>query len=67
MERRGISPLIATVLLVGLVITISIVVFTWSSGLLEGQQEDLSEEFIMRLFKAIHQESINHQERVIND
>lgn len=35
--------------------------------ILEGQQEDLSEEFIMRLFKAIHQESINHQKRVIND
>jgi chorismate mutase len=26
----------------------------------------LSEEFILKLFKAIHQESISHQEKVIN-
>jgi len=26
----------------------------------------LSEDFITRIFKAIHQESINHQEKVIN-
>jgi chorismate mutase len=26
----------------------------------------LSEEFILKMFKAIHQESINHQERKIN-
>lgn len=32
----------------------------------EGEDKDLSEEFILRLFKAIHQESISHQERVIN-
>ncbi|HNQ27483.1 MAG TPA: bifunctional 3-deoxy-7-phosphoheptulonate synthase/chorismate mutase type II [Aquaticitalea sp.] len=33
---------------------------------LEGEEKGLSEEFILKLFKAIHQESINHQERIIN-
>lgn len=33
---------------------------------LEGNEKGLSEEFILKLFKAIHQESINHQEKVIN-
>ncbi|NMH87178.1 bifunctional 3-deoxy-7-phosphoheptulonate synthase/chorismate mutase type II [Flavivirga algicola] len=33
---------------------------------LEGQEHGLSEEFILRMFKAIHQESINHQEKIIN-
>ncbi len=33
---------------------------------LEGEEQGLSEEFILKLFKAIHQESINHQEKVIN-
>lgn len=33
---------------------------------LEGQDKGLSEEFILKLFKAIHQESINHQEKIIN-
>ena len=32
----------------------------------EGGERGLSEEFITRIFKAIHQESINHQEKVIN-
>ena len=32
----------------------------------EGEQKNLSDEFILRLFKAIHQESITHQERIIN-
>ena len=32
---------------------------------LEGEQHGLSEEFILRLFKAVHQESINHQEKVM--
>ncbi len=32
---------------------------------LEGEQVGLSEEFILRLFKAVHQESINHQEKVM--
>ncbi len=34
--------------------------------ILEGEEKGLSEEFILRLFKAIHQESINHQKKVIN-
>ena len=34
--------------------------------IVEGEDKGLSEEFILRLFKAIHQESISHQERVIN-
>ncbi len=32
--------------------------------ILEGEQHNLSEEFILRVFKAIHQESINHQKKV---
>ena len=35
--------------------------------ILEGEGHGLSEEFILRMFKAVHQESINHQERVINN
>jgi chorismate mutase len=34
--------------------------------ILQGDEKNLSEEFILRVFKAIHQESINHQEKVIN-
>jgi len=34
--------------------------------ILEGEQKGLSEEFVLKLFKAIHQESISHQEKVIN-
>ncbi|MGB0376226.1 MAG: chorismate mutase [Flavobacteriaceae bacterium] len=34
--------------------------------ILEGEERGLSEEFVLRFFKAIHQESINHQERIIN-
>jgi len=33
---------------------------------LEGDERGLSEEFILKMFKAIHQESINHQEKIIN-
>ena len=33
--------------------------------ILEGQEKGLSEEFVLRMFKAIHQESINHQEKII--
>jgi chorismate mutase len=33
---------------------------------LEGEERGLSEEFVLRMFKAIHQESINHQEKIIN-
>ncbi|WNM20033.1 bifunctional 3-deoxy-7-phosphoheptulonate synthase/chorismate mutase type II [Flavobacterium capsici] len=34
--------------------------------ILDGEEKGLSEEFILKLFKAIHQESINHQEKIIN-
>jgi len=34
--------------------------------ILEGESKGLSEEFILKMFKAIHQESIVHQERIIN-
>lgn len=33
--------------------------------ILEGEEHGLSEEFVLRMFKAIHQESINHQEKII--
>ena len=33
---------------------------------LDGEEKGLSEEFILRLFKAIHQESIGHQEKIMN-
>jgi chorismate mutase len=32
--------------------------------ILDGESKGLSEEFILKIFKAIHQESINHQEKV---
>ncbi|MBD0726386.1 3-deoxy-7-phosphoheptulonate synthase [Flavobacterium sp. L1I52] len=32
----------------------------------EGAKKGLSEEFITKLFKSIHQESIEHQEKIIN-
>ena len=34
--------------------------------ILEGEKVGLSEEFVLKMFKAIHQESINHQEKIIN-
>lgn len=33
--------------------------------ILEGEGAGLSEEFILRVFKAIHQESINHQQKIV--
>ena len=33
--------------------------------ILEGESRGLSEEFVLRMFKAIHQESINHQEKIL--
>jgi len=33
----------------------------------DGSHKGLSEEFIIQLFRAIHQESIDHQEKVINN
>ena len=35
--------------------------------ILEGNERGLSEEFVLKMFKAIHQESINHQEKIINN
>lgn len=32
----------------------------------EGSQQNLGEDFILQLFRAIHQESIDHQQKVIN-
>ena len=34
--------------------------------ILDGEEKGLSEEFILKLFKAIHQESISHQQKIIN-
>ena len=34
--------------------------------ILEGSQKGLTEEFILRIFKAIHEESISHQVKVVN-
>ncbi|MCV9932192.1 bifunctional 3-deoxy-7-phosphoheptulonate synthase/chorismate mutase type II [Flavobacterium sp. LS1R47] len=34
--------------------------------ILEGEKKGLSEEFVLKMFKAIHQESISHQERILN-
>ena len=31
---------------------------------LEGESHGLSEEFVLRMFKAVHQESISHQEKI---
>jgi len=31
----------------------------------EGEQRNLSEDLVIQVFKAIHQESINRQERVV--
>ena len=30
------------------------------------EEHGLSEEFILRVFKAIHQESINNQKKILN-
>ncbi|MGB1021103.1 MAG: chorismate mutase [Flavobacteriaceae bacterium] len=34
--------------------------------ILEGEERNLGKEFVIKLFKAIHQESINHQEKILN-
>ena len=34
--------------------------------ILDGETKGLSEEFVLKLFKAIHQESISHQDKVLN-
>lgn len=35
--------------------------------ILEGEENHLSEEFMLRIYKAIHLESINHQKKIINE
>ena len=35
--------------------------------ILEGEEKGLSNDFVMHMFKAIHQESITHQEKVVNN
>ena len=35
--------------------------------ILEGEEKNLSEEFVLKVFKAIHQESINHQENILKN
>jgi chorismate mutase len=34
--------------------------------ILEGEKKGLSEEFVLKMFKAIHQESISKQDKVLN-
>ena len=33
----------------------------------DGKEKGLSEDFILKIFKAIHQESINHQEKILKN
>ena len=35
--------------------------------ILQGEERGLSEEFVLKIYKAIHQESINHQKKILND
>ncbi len=35
--------------------------------ILEGKDNGLSEEFVLQIFKAIHQESINHQNKILRN
>ena len=35
--------------------------------ILEGKDNGLSEEFVSKIFKAIHQESINHQNKILKN
>jgi chorismate mutase len=35
--------------------------------ILRGEENKLSEEFVLKLYKAIHQESINHQQKVFTE
>jgi len=36
---------------------------TWT---LDGENKGLNEEFVLKIYKAIHQESISHQEKIMN-
>ena len=35
--------------------------------ILDGEKKGLSEDFVVKLFRAIHQESINHQTKIMNE
>jgi chorismate mutase len=35
--------------------------------ILEGDAKNLSEEFMLRIYKAIHLESINHQKKTLDN
>jgi chorismate mutase len=35
--------------------------------IMDGEKKGLSEDFIVKVFRAIHQESINHQTKIMND
>lgn len=41
MNKKGISPLIATILIIGLTIIISIVIFTWTRSTVENLQDNV--------------------------
>jgi len=34
--------------------------------ILDGENKGLNEEFVLKIYKAIHQESISHQEKIMN-
>src|SRR3989344_6034955 len=44
MEKRGIYPLIATVLLIGFVVTIAAIFWAWYQSTVEGQAEETAEK-----------------------
>ena len=33
----------------------------------DGEKKGLSEDFVVKVFRAIHQESINHQTKIMNE
>ena len=35
--------------------------------IMEGEDNDLSEEFMLHIYKAIHLESINHQKKILDN
>ena len=52
MEKRGISPLIATILLIGLVVVIALFVFNWIGSVIDSQTsstDDLMETYMTDL------------------
>jgi len=43
MKKRGISPLIATVLIIGFTVALATIIITWGGGYIQGEQERVSE------------------------